>query len=289
MSDEESGAGGAERASSGGGSALKALISFFTIWHMDIDERDMNEMERNFGLIPFVGVLFGVVIMIVMAIFCYVNKTQGFGSGMFYAVLVLAIVYVGSKFIHFDGLTDFGDGMIVSGTQEDHVRALKDTLVGAGGIGVALIVVLLSVSIYGIAGLMLIVFAPIAEILVKNAMVAAAAYGKPGNGMAARQVSLTTTHFLIVSTVLSLVLSIVLGIVAGLIYNAMYPNVIELVSVLFCIVFGTVVSILVGYLMARKANSVFGMVNGDILGATNEISRPAIMFVMILPYICWLW
>ena len=69
----------------------------------------------------------------------------------------------------------------------------------------------------------------------------------------------------------------------------MYPNVIELVSVLFCIVFGTVVSILVGYLMARKANSVFGMVNGDILGATNEISRPAIMFVMILPYICWLW
>ena len=81
MSDEESGAGGAERASSGGGSALKALISFFTIWHMDIDERDMNEMERNFGLIPFVGVLFGVVIMIVMAIFCYVNKTQGFGSG----------------------------------------------------------------------------------------------------------------------------------------------------------------------------------------------------------------
>lgn len=289
MSDEESGAGGAERASSGGGSALKALISFFTIWHMDIDERDMNEMERNFGLIPFVGVLFGVVIMIVMAIFCYVNKTQGFGSGMFYAVLVLAIVYVGGKFIHFDGLTDFGDGMIVSGTQEDHVRALKDTLVGAGGIGVALIVVLLSVSIYGIAGLMLIVFAPIAEILVKNAMVAAAAYGKPGNGMAARQVSLTTTHSLIVSTVLSLVLSIVLGIVAGLIYNAMYPNVIELVSVLFCIVFGTVVSILVGYLMARKANSVFGMVNGDILGATNEISRPAIMFVMILPYICWLW
>ena len=268
---------------------MKALISFFTIWHMDRDERDMNEMERNFGLIPFVGVLFGVVIMIVMAIFCYVNKTQGFGSGMFYAVLVLAIVYVGSKFIHFDGLTDFGDGMIVSGTQEDHVRALKDTLVGAGGIGVALIVVLLSVSIYGIAGLMLIVFAPIAEILVKNAMVAAAAYGKPGNGMAARQVSLTTTHSLIVSTVLSLVLSIVLGIVAGLIYNAMYPNVIELVSVLFCIVFGTVVSILVGYLMARKANSVFGMVNGDILGATNEISRPAIMFVMILPYICWLW
>ena len=273
----------------GKGSALKALVSFFTLWHMDIDQDDMDDMERKFHLVPFVALFFSVFIIIEMLIMQWLSKNYGFGSDLFAAVVVLATVFIGSKFIHFDGLTDFGDGMIVSGAQEDHVRALKDTLVGAGGIGVALIVVLLSVSIYGIAGLMLIVFAPIAEILVKNAMVAAAAYGKPGNGMAARQVSLTTTHSLIVSTVLSLVLSIVLGIVAGLIYNAMYPNVIELVSVLFCIVFGTVVSILVGYLMARKANSVFGMVNGDILGATNEISRPAIMFVMILPYICWLW
>ena len=271
------------------GSAIKALVSFFTIWHMDIDQGDMDAMERNFGLVPIVGLLFGAVIIVAMTILDYINISQGYGSGILFAVVVLAIVYAGSKFIHFDGLTDFGDGMIVSGTREDHVRALKDTLVGAGGIGVALVVVLLSVAVYGTAGLMLLVFAPVAEILVKNAMVAAAAYGEPGHGMAGRQVSMTTTNSLVVSTVISLVLSLVVALVASMIYNAIMPvGSVEFDSVLFCIVFGTVVSVIAGYLMARKANSVFGMVNGDILGATNELSRPFIMLVMILPYVCWL-
>ena len=273
----------------GKGSALKALVSFFTLWHMDIDQDDMDDMERKFHLVPFVALFFSVFIIIEMLIMQWLSKNYGFGSDLFAAVVVLATVFIGSKFIHFDGLTDFGDGMIVSGTREDHVRALKDTLVGAGGIGVALVVVLLSVAVYGTAGLMLLVFAPVAEILVKNAMVAAAAYGEPGHGMAGRQVSMTTTNSLVVSTVISLVLSLVVALVASMIYNAIMPvGNVEFDSVLFCIVFGTVVSVIAGYLMARKANSVFGMVNGDILGATNELSRPFIMFVMILPYVCWL-
>ena len=34
--------------------------------------------------------------------------------------------------------------------------------------------------------------------------------------------------------------------------------------------------------MARTANKNFGMVNGDILGATNEIARPVVMFLMFI-------
>jgi len=34
--------------------------------------------------------------------------------------------------------------------------------------------------------------------------------------------------------------------------------------------------------MARIANRTFGMVNGDILGATNEIARPVILFLVLL-------
>jgi len=36
--------------------------------------------------------------------------------------------------------------------------------------------------------------------------------------------------------------------------------------------------------MARTANRVFGMVNGDILGATNEVARPLLLFFMILVF-----
>ncbi len=36
--------------------------------------------------------------------------------------------------------------------------------------------------------------------------------------------------------------------------------------------------------MARTANRNFGMVNGDILGATNEIARPVVMFIMMVMF-----
>lgn len=294
MSEEEAGQAGQEKRSVSGGSALKALISFFTIWHMDIDERDMDAMERNFGVVPLVGVLFAVVMIVELTILIKLADTQGFGSSMFMAVVVIATAYIGSKFIHFDGLTDFGDGMIVSGEREDHVRALKDTLVGAGGIGVALVVVLLSVSIYGTAGVFMIAFAPLTEILIKNAMVAAATFGTPGNGMAARQVSMTTTRSLAVSVVISLIAGLIIAFVVTIIYqnlivgDAPLRYDMHLMDVAVCYIIGLVFSVIVGWLMARNANSVFGMVNGDILGATNEVARPVVMFTMVLPFICWL-
>lgn len=275
----------------GKGSALKALVSFFTLWHMDIDQDDMDDMERKFHLVPFVALFFSVFIIIEMVVMQWLSKNYGFGSDLFAAVVVLATVFIGSKFIHFDGLTDFGDGMIVSGTQEDHVRALKDTLVGAGGIGVALIVILFSVSTYSMAGIaFLLVFAPICEVMVKNAMVFAAAFGTPGHGMAGRQVSMTTTNSAIYSTLISLVLGIVLAVITCAIFDQMFPtrSGIDVVAVLFGVVIATTVSAVVGYLMARNANRVFGMVNGDILGATNEVSRPVVMVSMVLPFICWL-
>ena len=275
----------------GKGSALKALVSFFTLWHMDIDQDDMDDMERKFHLVPFVALFFSVFIIIEMLIMQWLSKNYGFGSDLFAAVVVLATVFIGSKFIHFDGLTDFGDGMIVSGAQEDHVRALKDTLVGAGGIGVALIVILFSVSTYSMAGIaFLLVFAPICEVMVKNAMVFAAAFGTHGHGMAGRQVSMTTTNSAVYSAVISIVLGAVLAVITCAIFDQMFPtrSGIDVVAVLFGVVIATAVSAVVGYLMARNANKVFGMVNGDILGATNEVSRPVVMVSMVLPFICWL-
>lgn len=275
----------------GKGSALKALVSFFTLWHMDIDQDDMDDMERKFHLVSFVALFFSVFIIIEMLIMQWLSKNYGFGSDLFAAVVVLATVFIGSKFIHFDGLTDFGDGMIVSGTQEDHVRALKDTLVGAGGIGVALIVILFSVSTYSMAGIaFLLVFAPICEVMVKNAMVFAAAFGTPGHGMAGRQVSMTTTNSAVYSAVISIILGAVLAVITCAIFDQMFPtrSGIDVVAVLFGVVIATAVSAVVGYLMARNANKVFGMVNGDILGATNEVSRPVVMVSMVLPFICWL-
>lgn len=267
-------------------SALRALVSFYTIFHMNITQEDMDDMETRFHLTPLVGLIFGFLVMLVTVAMMALSDNLDFGNGMVTAVLVLLTVYAGSKFLHFDGLTDFGDGMIVSGQQSDHIRALKDTLVGAGGIGVALITVLCSVAFYSMYDnrpLMVLAF-PAVEVFVKNAMVIAASMGKPGNGMAARQVERTTSRSAVLGFIVSLIALAILLSVGGLFLN-MYSGIewCDLFAPMIVIVIvGMVVSTIIGMVMARTANRVFGMVNGDILGATNEVSRPFLLFFILL-------
>ncbi len=267
-------------------SALRALVSFYTIFHMNITQEDMDDMETRFHLTPLVGLIFGFLVMLVTIALMALSDNLDFGNGMVTAVLVLLTVYAGSKFLHFDGLTDFGDGMIVSGQQSDHIRALKDTLVGAGGIGVALITVLCSVAFYSMYDnrpLMVLAF-PAVEVFVKNAMVIAASMGKPGNGMAARQVERTTSRSAVLGFIISLIALAILLSVGGLFLN-MYSGIewCDLFAPMIVIVIvGMVVSTIIGMVMARTANRVFGMVNGDILGATNEVSRPFLVFFILL-------
>jgi len=269
--------------------ALKALVSFYTIFHMNITQDDMDSMEKKFYLTPLVGLVFGFIALLAISILDFLEIRFGFGNVLVMAAILLLIPYVGSKFLHFDGLTDFGDGMIVSGEQSDHIRALKDTLVGAGGIGVALITVLCSFACYTMydARASAILLLPAVEILVKNAMVVAASFGKPGNGMAARQVEKTTGKSAVLGFIVTIAAVLLLFVVTGLILM-LVPASFSWEGMLMLwappIVAGFIVSIIIGFIMARTANRVFGMVNGDILGATNEVARPFLLFFMILVF-----
>lgn len=266
------------------GNALKAMVTFFTIWQQDITQEDMDAMDERFHLAPIVGALIGVIVLIETAILAKLSTEGILNSPMFAAAVVLATVYAGSRFLHFDGLADFGDGSIVAGTREDHVRALKDTLIGAGGLGVALIAVLLIFSEYSMAGIYAVVLFPMTEVLVKNAQVVTASFGLPSNGMAGRQVSCTDRDSLIWSSVTSFVLCLILCFVSSFIAERIYgleifPYNIDMVWI---VLFGVLATIASGYLMARRSNRVFGFVNGDILGASHEISRAAVMLVFLV-------
>jgi adenosylcobinamide-GDP ribazoletransferase len=266
--------------------ALKALVSFYTIFHMNITQEDMDAMETRFHLTPLVGLIFGFLVMLVCLAMIALSRHLDFGNGMVTAILVLLTVYAGSKFLHFDGLTDFGDGMIVSGQQSDHIRALKDTLVGAGGIGVALVTVLCSFAFYSMYDnrwLIVLVF-PAIEVFVKNAMVVAASLGKPGNGMAARQVERTTPRSAVLGLLVGIFALVILFAVGGAAMHVFAGSSLNnlLTAMVIIAIVGFFVSTLVGVMMARTANRVFGMVNGDILGATNEVSRPFLVFFILL-------
>ena len=258
-------------------------------------------MERNFWLAPVLGAINGFVVFLVVLVLglCLDTNTA------LLALIAMATVFIFSKFLHFDGLVDFGDGMIVSSDkQEDHVRALKDSLIGAGGYGVSLIVILL--SLYCMSSLSWDVMAQVdntwtkfitvafivwpLEILIKNAQVAAAAFGKPGNGMAANQVGNTELNDVLLSTALTTVLVIITSLISwGIGSLCPFNTELPLAVVILLMLVAILMSVGVGYLMAYVSNKTFGFVNGDVLGATNEISRAAILLITLILLTVSLW
>ncbi len=285
--------------------AIKGMISFFTIKKMDVGQMEMDEMENNFHFVPIIGAMIGFVLMVEMFILYLLNYYVNFPLGPVIAITVLGTVLIGSKFLHFDGLVDFGDGMVASGDQKKHITAMKDTNVGAGGIGLALVVTFATLAIYSIVGgwddqifFALFFIIPATEILIKHSMVCAAATGTPGDGMASNQVKKADTDTMFKSTGISAIFLIVGLVITTIIIWIMnwihlhywFGDLIANFSFYFialfvAIVIGLAVSMVVGTMMSKLSDRTFGSTTGDVLGATNEVARPIVAAAMLLIFL----
>ena len=255
--------------------ALKGMFSFFTMIPINIEKKHMDDMNRCFWLVPIIGLFYGIFACV---IFILANE---YISTPIAAALTLFLMGMMNRFLHLDGTIDIGDGLTVAGKQEDHVRALKDTLVGAGGVAMGLMVVLLTFGEYiSMESVTFLFFGLSAEILARNAQVTAATFGIAGNGMAGDSVRYTNTRSLVFSLVLTAVLLAASYFACSFIAEEVLDGIVQ-DAYLVGMIIGFVVSILWGFIMSRVANKNFGMVNGDVLGATNETSRAVILLFMI--------
>ena len=257
-------------------SALRGMFSFFTMLPINISQKNIDDMDKNFWLVPIVGAFFGLIAVLVYSVFgYYVSLALG-------AVLALLAVQILNRFLHLDGMIDVGDGLTVAGRREDHIRALKDTLIGAGGMITGLLVVLLTWTEYQTLGVYNFIFFGLAvEILIRNAQVSAAAFGTAGNGMAGNSVRNTGMSSLMKSSILSAVLVAVLCGSMSLLMNTLFGDYATLTMWSVAMV-SILLSIVCGYVMAKVAEKNFGMVNGDVLGATNEASRAVLLLFVII-------
>ncbi len=278
-------------------SAIKGLISFFTIFRSDVGPNETDAMERNFHLAPVIGAIFGMILVLEMVIFFTLDVLIDFPMDPIFAITALATVLVGSKFLHFDGLVDFGDGMVASGDREKHVRAMRDSNIGAGGFGVALVVTLGTFAIYANMFLLfvpMLFIIPATEIFIKNSMVSAAAHGTPGDGMSASQVrntdNSTLNKSIIVSFIAAFIGLIVSIIITTLIWYIATKNIrsdllVIAASMFFALLAGLAASIYLGKFISKTADKTFGFTSGDTLGATNEITRPVLAAAMLLVFL----
>jgi len=245
----------------------------FTIIPAKVDGEDVDHLSRRFYLIVFVGALYGLL-----------------AAGIFFlgedllptavlAAMVLAVFHLLNRFLHLDGLSDFGDGMVCGGNAERRMAAMKDSKTGAGGVGYALVFTLLSfAALASLTGKAELLFLPlIAEVMNKNAMVFCAFGGKAREGLGNAFVSNTKGEQAVASLILAVLLAF--GMIMLVCLPTGYWNVYEIV--LFTIA-GGLVSAIVGLLVSNVAMKNFGAVNGDVMGATNEISRPAVLIALLL-------
>ena len=245
----------------------------FTVIPVNVTGEDVENLSRHFWTAPIIGLFYGAV-----AGGTFYLLTPLF-DGLVSAAVVVLVLHAINRFLHFDGLIDLGDGLIATGTHEKKLAAMKDTRVGAGGVGFGVLFTILTIaSLAFVTGSPIdagVFFLPLAmEVLAKNALVTVAAMGDPREGLGSPFVRNTPKRHALLSTALSFVILIIILLV-------LYPFT-PVPEGLFLLTIALVItSLLVGVVVAGQARRSFGCVNGDVMGASNELAKPVVLLVGI--------
>jgi adenosylcobinamide-GDP ribazoletransferase len=216
---------------------------------------DFEHFARRSYLYPLAGYVIGGVAA---------GITYWIASPTVGAAVALAVVLLLSGCNHFDGLLDFGDGLMAHGSREKRVTAMTDRTTGAGAVAAGIVVTLLL-----FAGLQTAANLPaailIAEVCAKAGMSWLTTLGAPfREGIHSYLHGFAKPWFLVPATLLMLPL-----------FLLPVPR----ASVALTLAATAVIAALM-LLLSRR---LFGGVNGDVVGAANEIVRAGIIITLALP------
>jgi adenosylcobinamide-GDP ribazoletransferase len=232
---------------------IRSLLQFATILPMG-GPVDLGDFARHSYLYPVAGYVIGGIVGFVVY---WVSPSP------VAAALAVAGVLLLSGAHHFDGLLDLGDGLMAHGTRDKRIAALTDRQVGAGGIALGG-----TVSLLTFAGLLSSPFLAwavlIGEVGAKFSMTFLTAYGAPFNdGIHSFLFRQSRWYFPVLAAAL------------------VFPLILAPVPRIALAGAGTAM-ILVPLALLGISRRCFGGVNGDVVGASNELSRAAIVLILTL-------
>lgn len=247
---------------------MKALFSMFTIIPVKATNDDILSLSKNFWVLPLIGIIFGFLASISLFIF------NIFFTSYISAVITLTLIHLLNRFMHIEGLADFGDGLMKLGDKKEKFMAMKDSRVGAGGVIFLILITLLTVAAYSSISVKLMFIPLIAEILSRSSMVACACFGKPyENGLGSIFIKFTSQKDCIKVIILSIT-------IVTIIYFTYFIK-LNLLKYIFITFILTILSCILGIIISYIALKSIGYVTGDVLGAANEISRAFILLISL--------
>ena len=235
---------------------IGSVFSFLTIFPST--NATLESIAKYMYIFPIVGIVIGLLV-----------GSLGFGLSFFLEPLLVSLLVVASIAIvtgihHADGLADFADGLMVKGSKNKKLEAMKDLSTGSAGIvTIVLYIIGLIITLSLTSGFDLFKAILISEILAKFSMVLMASLGKSASlGSNSPFVELMKDKKKLVAAFLIMLIPvIIIGETTGL------------------VMFGVVV-ILTLFLLALSTRS-FGGITGNVLGATNEFTRLASLMVFV--------
>ncbi len=233
--------------------SLRSLLQFCTTLPLG-EPVEFEYFARRSYLYPIAGyVIGGIAAFIVYWI----------ASPALAAAIALGAVLLLSGCNHFDGLLDFGDGLMAHGSSERRIAAMTDRSVGAGAVAAGVVVTLLA-----FAGLQTAtpIWASIliAEVCAKLAMSYMTVLGRPfRDGIHSYLHDRARPAFLLYATLLALPLLLL-----------------PVPGIVFAAAAGATVAVVTAMLVL--SHQLFSGVNGDVVGAANEITRAGVIAILAL-------
>lgn len=242
-------------------SAIRSGFGFFSRIPIGLSMDGLNELVKKNYIFIFIACIIGGII----GGFGYIS-IQLFPPFLS-AGLILFFIYFITGFNHLDGLMDFGDGWLVHGSMEKKINAMKDVFVGAGGVGfcvlylIVLYAALIEVIHFSKNTHFIFIVLLVSEIGAKQSILTIIQFGTPvhkGFG------SMMTDGATNINYMIGLIISVVVCF-----------------FILEISIIALVVSIGFSFILLYIFNKNFGGINGDCIGASNEISRLVMLIVII--------
>lgn len=221
------------------------LISFFT--RLPSNRLSLEKAAKQSFLLPVLG---GLVGLIVGAFSLFAFK---FIDRFLAALLTAVCLYFITGLNHLDGLSDFADGLYTCGGSEKKIKVMKDTQTGVAGITFVLFVILFFIfAVFMLNGNIYKIL--VAEVCAKTAMLFALFFGKSmKTGIGKLFIEGLNKSAVPFSILFSLCLSFILLRYLGLL--------------------AVLTSMFSSLIIVKIAHRNFGAINGDVIGAVNELSR----------------
>lgn len=230
-----------------------ALLQFATILPLG-KPVDFKNFARHSYLYPLAGYVIGGIAAV--AVYRITNP-------MIAAAVAVTLVLLISGCNHFDGLLDFGDGLMAHGDRKKRIQALTDRQIGAGGVALGITVALmLFAGLASSAQAAAVILA--GEVCAKFSMAFLTTTGKPfSDGIHSYLHRFSRPYFPILALLLCL----------PLLFLPLSP--LKLAGAAAAMIICPVILLLL-------ARQLFGGVNGDVVGASNEITRAIVVLCIAL-------